>query len=327
MAYGPRRLQFALRSARSLLASQPTRSLSYPVHRHATIGAVLSSASAANPLKDAVKFLGSNQQKPTIWTYRELATHVDALAAGLHEMSYSQGDAILALLSPDDPEYAVLVLAASKLGLSIVACPTPTDSSAVDITVVRDMLRKHRPRAFIIGKNYMPSHQASDDDGIIASVSPLLSAIAPSVARDDAKGIDGFVPLTGRPFVSQEYPYLKHVIHTGETNMRGTISFKSLLVYSGFSPASDARDATLLTAPDGSSATHAAILKQAEDIGSRLSLGPDHSVEAGKLVVGPSLSHESVAAMVSAVMHEALLVSSGAKDPALVSKAEHARSL
>jgi len=59
---------------------------------------------------------------------QELRHHVDALASGLHERGFCQGD-VLGVFSPNHVEYAIALLAAVRLG-------TPTMRHTVGRPVV-----------------------------------------------------------------------------------------------------------------------------------------------------------------------------------------------
>jgi len=152
-----------------------------------------------------------------------------------------------------------------------------------------------------------------------------VNAFAPEVALAESKGIAGFSPLSGKSFDSAEHPYLEHVVQTSDTNMRGTITFKSLLVYSGHSPElGSGKEPLLVNAKTGAGASASEILTAAGSLGSKLGLSADHGAKSGKVVITPSVSATSAAAMVSAVMHESLWVSPGLEAASEVSSSENA---
>lgn len=294
-------------------------------HKSRTIGQVLASASAAKPLKDAVKFARAPADKSTIWTYSDLNRHVNALATGLEEMQYAPSDKILVLLPVESPEYAVTLLAASKLGVSVIVCDPPADPMNVSIDTIADSLRKHQPRALFIGKEYSFSPPVQDDDGAVASVNPIANVLAPGAAIADSRGTAAFVPLTGKAFQSAEHPYLEHVVQTSDANLRGTITFKSLLVYSGKSPAlGSGNDPLFVSAATGETVSEAQILTEAEALGSKLGLSANHEEKSGKVVIKPAVSTSSAVAIVSAVMHESLWLSPTEDNVGLVSSEENA---
>lgn len=288
-------------------------------HHSTTIHGLLAAATAANPLKDAVKFIAP--AKSTIWTYRELESHVSALATGLNHLGYSN-QTILALLPPSSPEYPILLLAAARVAANLIPIPPPADPASLDVHIIRDALGKHRPYALFVANEYYPTCDL-DDDGIVASVNPILHALDPEVALDDAAGRDGFVPLTGRPFRSRNFPFLKHVVHTGDTNMRASITFKSLLVYSGEPIDSSAAEGPILTS-DGAQLTEKRLIQQAHKLGEQLGLSSDHTTKEGKLVIKPGLGQSTATALVAALMHESLWVSPGTQDSTDVSSTENA---
>lgn len=276
-------------------------------------------------MKDAVKFTGPSLENSCVWTYHELSTHVSALSAGLSELSFTPTDVLLTLLQPHTQEYAVTLLAAAQIGLKVVALHPPADPGATSVQTLDDALSKYKPAMLILGKEFRPAGVHAEDDGIVAAVNSLVNALAPGVALDDARGLAGFVPLTGRGFASKEHPYLKHVVHTGHTNVRGTITFKSLLVYSGAVPKVPSSELPLLVdAATGAESSASKILKDAERMGKEMRLSKDHTAKEGKIVVTPKVSERNAAAIVAAVMHETLWVSPGTGDVKAVSEAENA---
>lgn len=305
-----------------LLATYRSR----PLSTATTIPSLLTKLSTTKPLKDAVKFIRPLPEKPSIWTNRELLTHVSALTAGLHELNYTPSDQILTLLSPGSQEFSVLLLAAANLNLSVVALSPPPDPNQVSVDDISAALQKYRPRALFLGKEFAPvAAEHGDEDAIVATVNPLVNALLPGVALEDARGLNGLVPLTGRPFASSKYPFLQHVVQTSDTNVRGTITFKSLLVYSGETPPVQKSDAPLLVlAEDGVAVSAEKVLKAAKSLGKRIGLNADHTAKSGKLVVTPAVSEKSIVAVVSALMHEALWVCPGEADSNTVSQSENA---
>lgn len=312
------------RSTRSLLPH--LRPLFSHARTKTTIPTLLSALSSTKPLKDALKYPQPPPKEPTIFTYRDLHSHTLALASGLSELSYSPSDRILSLINPTTPEYAILLLAAAHLNLTLISLPLPADPANTSVQTIADTLDKHRPRALFIGKEFLPDSPHHDHDGIIASVHPLINALTPRVALDDTRGLLGFVPLTGRPFQSAQYPFLQHVIHTGEDNFRGTIAFKSLLVYSGNLAQTDQAPKTPLwvSAESGDRMSEEEILQKALDIANKMQFSSDHTAKNGKVVVKPRVSADAVSAVLAAVMKETLYVSPAEAEPSDVADFENA---
>lgn len=281
-----------------------------------SISAILSSARKETPLKDAVKFVQPGT-KSKVWTFHELSSHVDALASGLCSLGYKSGDRIMSAIAPHHPEYAVLLLAAARAKLTLVTIPMSSSDDMEGTTPPSiDMLGKAilelKPVALFV-PHETPSGlsvKAHPDDRIVASVNPILHALDGDIALRDAAGLSGYVSVTGRSFHSPRFPSLRHVVHTGADNVRAAISFRSLLVYDGADVTSNDADVMVPllvqhSDPDAGT-TEADILKEAEDVGSRLSLSSDHGDKEGKLVVKPDLSKQAASGAIAALMRQSL---------------------
>lgn len=286
-----------------------------------TIRDLLLAAYQANPLKDAVKFTGYFDKRATIWTYSQLSSHVNALSTGMSHLNLAPNDSVLTLLPPDSPEYAVLLLACSQIGVSLVPLPPPKDPLQVDIQALKTALNHHRPVALFLHSSYTVSEHA-DSAQILATSNPIINALDPTISLNDAAGLLGFVPLTGRPFNSSEFPFLRHLVSTDDTNFRGAISFRSLLVYSGDSP-SRSSNAPLLVTSD-SNVSQAQLINDAKQICSRLKLSSEQTEKQGRLVTRPNTTPQSAATLVAAIMKQALWVTSADRDVHQVAETEKA---
>lgn len=288
----------ALRSRSRAFASAAAR------HKGTHVGDLLAAAAAANPLKDAVRFADTG----ATWTYHDLSTHVDALAAGLDELGYVANDKIVVAVPPGCPEYAVTMLAAAKLGVTVVACDAPVDS----VEGVASALRAHRPKMLIVSHESQLEGAVDSAAGVV-SKNAVIDAIAPGVAAADARGLQGFSSLTGRPFQSADHPYLQHVTHTGDMHVRGASTFKSLLVYRGAFPGKKATaDAPfLILSEKGEGLSQKELIANAEALGAKLQLSGNHGSKNGALVIPPSTSAKSAAAITSTVMFETMWLSPG----------------
>ncbi|PXF47516.1 hypothetical protein BWQ96_02660 [Gracilariopsis chorda] len=320
-------MQSATRRAAASLRIARARALRPPLRSIATAAAapsirdLLHSATADSPLKDAVKFMGYANENATVWTYSQLASHVSALSTGLSHLNYSQNDAILTLLPADSPEYTVLLLAASQLGISIIPLPTPADPQTVDVDALKAALNEHRPAALVIHSSCsVPEH--ADSSRILAASNSVVNALDPSIALNDAAGLLGFVPLTGRPFYSAQFPFLRHIVSTDDVNARGTITLRSLLVYSGESPYT-ASEAPLLITSAGQ-ASQSQLIADAEKLCTKMSISSDPLAKEGKLVTKPALSTTSATSLVASIMKHALWVTSADRDKTEVAASENA---
>lgn len=275
-----------------------------------SISSILASAREETPLKDAVKFVKPGA-KSRVWTFHELESHVNALARGLRGLGYSDGERILTVLEPHEPEYAVLLLAAARSHLTLIALPHSCNDVPIDM--VATALDEYKPKALFVPQDASGDIAAAtgSDDRIVASVNPVLAALDEDVALRDAAGLGGFVSVTGRSFRSSRFPSLRHVVHTGADNVRAAITFRSLLVY-GNSDISTGSSSDGTTPPffmehkEAAGVTEADIVSDAKNIGSRLGLSPDHSNKTGKLVVKPDISKQAVSNAVAALMHQSL---------------------
>lgn len=303
----------ALRGGASrLLAPSARRALaSAAVHNTGAVGGILASAAAAQPLKDAVKFYGATADTTSIWSYRDLERHVSALTSGLQELGYGPGDKIVAWLPGGSAEYAATVLAAANAGVTLVSVAAPADPLAANVSGVADAVRAHRPKMLLFAHEFRVD--AAPDTGVVAQTHSVLDALAPGAGVADARGRNGFSPLSGEPFVHDALPGVMHVVHTGEAHVRGAVTFRSLMAYNG-QAVSVAPQGTpaVVKAEDGKAVSGVEAIKAAEELGGKLGLGNDHGQKTGKLVIRPSNAPSAATAMLAAVMHESLWISPGA---------------
>lgn len=316
-------------------ASRPLRNSLRTLATRATpakpqsISAVLQSGTAAVPLKDAVKFV-SPDAKSTVWTFRELTTHVNALASGLRHLQYPTGSRIVTVLPAHSPEYAVLLMAAARARLTLIAYPYSNDSAPVNTSDLAAVISEHEPVCLVLADGLSvhaapPTDASALDDRVIAAVNPVLKALDPSLALRDAAGLAGCVPLTGRSLHSDVFPSLRHVVHTGVDNVRSAITFRSLLVYDDVgaskSPSVRGGEGSGIVPPllvgggcgaagDRTAITEEDVLSQAVDIGDRLKLSANHGTRNGKIVVKGEASKQAASTAVAALLHHSLWLSS-----------------
>lgn len=293
-----------------------------------TIASVINAASRSSPLKDAVKFIRPDA-KSVVWTYRELNRHVDALASGFRHLRYSSGDKIVTALPSYAPEYAVLLLAAARIGLTLVPVSVPTSDKPFDIASLEDTLHQHHPKALVVSHELSVSSadNSVSDDRIAGVTNPILSALDPSLALRDSAGVAGFAPLGGRSGYSSHFPSIRHFVHTGDKNIRAAILFRSLFVYDG-PPSADEKIGSLpyLASNQISDGvvTQIDVLKLAQDTSNKFSLNQDHSQQSGKVVIPPDHSKEAVSTAVAALMSQALWLSPHPESIAQIAKDENA---
>lgn len=266
----------ALRGLASVAAPAP--------HKAGSVGEILASASAAVPLKDAVKFYGGDS--PKIWSYDKLRSNVGAVASGLQKLRYGSGDCIVSWLACGTPEYTSLLLAASEVGATIVSVPPTADASAVAAA-----LRKHNARMLVF------------DNSATTTATDGKSAL--DKLKIDTLSCDG-----GRLLVSADFPALEHVVHsgTGAANVSGALSFRSLLAYSSQARHVGTEEALLVQSDNGSTVTTQQVIQDAAKIGEKLQLSADHLTPNGKLVITPSYDKNMPAGILAALMHESLWI-------------------
>lgn len=301
-------------SALRLCADQARRYVAAAaVHQSGTVAGILESATQAQPLKDAVKFYEEDGE-PTIWSYRDLEANVSALSSGLQTLGYGTGDKIAAWLPNGSAEYAVLVLAAANVGVTVVSVAPPVDPLNAEVGPLADLVLKHGARMLLFSHSFGVAG-APADDGAVAATHPVLNAVAPGVSAADAAGLAGMAPLSGKPFVCDDLPSLQHVVHTGEKNIRGAITFKSLLSYNGaFQRVAASAEPMVLSAENGNGISGGDAITEAVALGNKMELTADHASKNGKIVIAPSPAPSTAAAMIAAVMHESLWISPGSKD-------------
>lgn len=336
-----------LRGATRLLARSSPSSQAAPslLRRHVSstapyttapsVAALITSAAAANPLKDAAKFYGTSSAMSaeaalpadsglpskgiSLWTFSDLSSHTRALATGLSEAGLVPGDKLLVCLPPQTQEYVSLVLAAADSGITLVALAPPDAPAAADVDPIVEALKKYAPRGVVLWHGYRASGKG------------LVEALFPDAGMRDARGLAGLGKLTGLPLES-DFPGLDYVVHTSDAHIRGAVSFKSLLVYSGAETKGGAEaksgaggDRTVLVeAGSGREVSHSALLEDARKLGKKLDLVSDVYARNGKVVLRPMASVEAAAGAVSALMHESLLINTSVDDATATAKVENA---
>ena len=137
------------------------------------------------------------RQQGLRWTWQELATHVDAFAAGLIALGLTPGDRI-GIWSPNNSEWVITQLAAAKAGLILV-----TINPAYRLTELEYALNKVGCRALVTATAFKTSDYAG-----------MLLALAPELATC----------LPGR-LMAARAPKLELVIQIGARTIAGALPF------------------------------------------------------------------------------------------------------
>eukprot|EP00188_Purpureofilum_apyrenoidigerum_P000494 Plantae.Rhodophyta-Purpureofilum_apyrenoidigerum.ctg12142.p1 GENE.Plantae.Rhodophyta-Purpureofilum_apyrenoidigerum.ctg12142~~Plantae.Rhodophyta-Purpureofilum_apyrenoidigerum.ctg12142.p1 ORF type:complete len:340 (+),score=60.79 Plantae.Rhodophyta-Purpureofilum_apyrenoidigerum.ctg12142:830-1849(+) len=274
------------------------------------IADIVDHVAKAHPLKDAIKYLETSDEKLLLWSNSAMKRHVDALSSGLQETGISTGDRIAVWMPLGSVEYAVTNLAAAKVGATIVAIDPPKHPENVDLATVEGALQKYKPKALFVWEDY------STGSGIQKGAASVIQALFPEAAEDSSLNAT-FTKLTGRKKrASQSAPFLEYVVHSGHNNIRGALTFKNLLVYDSmtYSPTVDkveGKSEVFIRASSGKSLTQADILKEAESIAKKLGLSGDHTSKSGRLVLhtDPEADGKVLGALLAAMMKETLFIS------------------
>jgi fatty-acyl-CoA synthase len=140
------------------------------------------------------------RQQGIRWTWRDLATHVDAFAAGLLALGLKPGDRI-GIWSPNNSEWVITQLAAAKAGLILV-----TINPAYRLTELEYALNKVGCRALVTATAFKTSDYAG-----------MLLALAPELATS----------LPGRLRAARA-PKLELVIQIGARTIAGALPFEEV---------------------------------------------------------------------------------------------------
>lgn len=224
-------------------------------------------------------------------------------------MGFVEGDKIAVWLPLGSVEYAAILFAAARIGAKVVVIDPPQDSTACDLESAKSVLLKHQPKAFILWGDY---GLASVDE---AGATGLIPALFPETAEDSSVKA-AFTKLTARKKpASTDMPFLKYVVHTGQTNIRGALTFRNLLFYqpilNGMGGSVDAKGDFLINGSSGKSLSQVDIINAAKACGRKLKLSGDQSTKAGKLVAKTSAIADGsmIEALTAALMHESLFIS------------------
>jgi fatty-acyl-CoA synthase len=166
-----------------------------------TIGVHFDKATARWSERDALIVRHQNVR----WTYAELKTRVDALAAGLLALGLSPGDRI-GIWSPNNSEWVVTQFATAKAGLILVNINPAYRLSELDYA-----LNKVGCKALITADSF----KTSDYVGMLRELAPEIERSTPGQLR------------------SKRLPALTTLIRIGDDEQRGFLRFADVLGVGG----------------------------------------------------------------------------------------------
>ena len=145
------------------------------------------------------------RQQNVRWTYRELQTKVDALAAGLLALGLAPGDRI-GIWSPNNAEWVITQFATAKAGLILVNVNPAYRLSELDYA-----LNKVGCKALITADSF----KTSDYVGMLRELAPEIDRSAPGKLQ------------------SKRLPALTTLIRIGDDEKRGFLRFADVLGIGG----------------------------------------------------------------------------------------------
>ena len=116
---------------------------------------------------DSIALVVSHQQ--VVWSYAELASNVEAFAAGLFRLGLVRGDRI-GIWAPNCVEWTVTQYAAAKLGLILVNL-----NPAYRVTEIEFALNKAGCKALVLADRF----RASDYIQMLRTLAPELASSVP----------------------------------------------------------------------------------------------------------------------------------------------------
>jgi fatty-acyl-CoA synthase len=145
------------------------------------------------------------RQQNIRWSYRDLKTRVDALAAGLLALGLSPGERV-GIWSPNNAEWAITQFATAKAGLILVNINPAYRLSELDYA-----LNKVGCKALITADSF----KTSDYVGMLRELAPEIERSAPG------------------KLASRRLPHLTTLIRIGEGEKRGFLRFDDVLGMGG----------------------------------------------------------------------------------------------
>ncbi|KAJ8905417.1 hypothetical protein NDN08_001924 [Rhodosorus marinus] len=287
------------------------------------IGEIVDLAARTKPLKDAIKYLQTTNDQLLIWTNSDVKKHTDAFANGLLASGFSAGDKIAVWMPTGSIEYTVSILGAAKAGITLVTIDPPEDPTSADLGKVRGALETYKPKGLILWSEYGANDP--EQDGITG----ILSSLFPDKPTERSLR-SMFTKSTGiKLSVGSKYPSLEYVFHTGQQNIRGTLNFKNLLLYSSETPRSTANgeEDVLICASSGEKLSADALIASAKTLSRDLKLSSNQDEKEGKAVLRTTDVADGTVAkgLVAAMMSESLFISPSYKPVGDISSETAAR--
>ncbi|CAD8078850.1 unnamed protein product [Paramecium sonneborni] len=156
-----------------------------------------------NPLKNGFRFENQN----LTWTFGEFDTHSNALAYGLIEQGWKQGDKLLLMLGRSNTsEAATTFVGASKAGVITV----PFRSN--DPKEIEKTINLVNPKGIVFSPNQLIGETKFIE---------ILKTLVPETTQTQS----------GESLKSNKFTNLKWLIHTGFYSYPGTYKFRESLVY------------------------------------------------------------------------------------------------
>lgn len=221
-------------------------------------------------------------------------------------------------------EYTVSILGAAKAGITIVTIDPPEDPASADLGKVRDALKTYKPKGLILWSDYGTNDP--EQDGITG----ILSGLFPDKPTERSLR-SMFTKSTGINLSvgGDKYPSLEYVFHTGQKNIRGTLNFKNLLLYSSETPRATAngKEDVLICASSGEKLSADALIASAKTISRDRKLSSNQDEKQGKAVLRTSNVADGTVAkgIVAAMMSESLFISPAFKPEGEISAETAAR--
>lgn len=170
-----------------------------------TVPGILKAARAKNEWLDVARF---DAQKHN-WTVKEFDVYSTAFAYGLVEQGFEPGDKLMVWLDAENSaEAAVAQVGALKHGVSIV-----TVDHRDEIHHVGDALESSGAKGLLLSP-HTKLEQNTQRANLLLDLIPELADARP-----------------GQKLVSDNFPNLSTIIHTGHSSIRGTSKFKENMLY------------------------------------------------------------------------------------------------
>lgn len=191
----------AVRSACSRAVVAPVAAVvpRLSVAAYSTLGELVAERTAAKPRHEVLRV----PHQDIVWDNTDLKEQSDALACGLLEIGYTRGSK-LALWLANETEHLCAVLAASRIGCTIVSIDPHANADAV-----RDVLKAEGCRGLMFGQRFKSEHRGK----AVQSITDLSTYHWGDMVND------------------KSMRKLRHLINTGHEDIRGVIQYKHFPVY------------------------------------------------------------------------------------------------